>query len=144
MRLVKAETVSLDLCDTCLYKHGFCVTKVASMDPKWDHMGLEKAPALWMEYLWEPGLHVGEYQPQRVCPTCICLRTRAWSEKRQAARGTDCGGGDQSSVQLLFTAVSSVYTIFAARFCQIDCCGRFTTSLGGRGEVPGLTRSRGR
>lgn len=59
MRLVKAETVSLDLCDTCLYKHSFCGTKVASMDPKWDHMGLEKPPPLWMESVHEIFMRAG-------------------------------------------------------------------------------------
>lgn len=145
-------------CVTLACTNSFCGTKVASMDPKWDHMGLEKAPSLWMESVHKifmrTGVPRGEIsvclQSQRVRPTCICLQTRVWSEETNPARGTGCGRGDQSSVQLpqlLFTAVSSVYTIFAVWFCRliaVDVSPRYFPSLGGRGQLAGLMRSRGR
>lgn len=59
-------------------------TKVASMDPKWHHMGLEKAPSLRMESVQEiftrAATPCGEIsvclQPRRICPTSGCL----WAE----------------------------------------------------------------
>lgn len=109
-------------------------TKVASMDPKWHHMGLGKGLRrcewrAFRKYLPEPRLSVGKYLPvSSICPTGGCLRGRS-SERKNKVVARD-GLRDQSLIQLLqllFTAASSVYTVFTVWFCQIDCCGRFGT-----------------
>lgn len=157
MRLVKAETVSLDLCDTCLYKHSFCGTKVASMDPKWDHMGLEKPPPLWMESVHEifmrAGAPCGEIAVCLQSP-CVLFDVHLFADKamkwEHEVRARDRLWSWRSELRpcspsccLLPCPLCTLYLLFGfARLNAADVSSCYSSSLGGRGELLSLMRSR--
>lgn len=106
------------------------------MDPKWHHVGfLEKGGSVTASGERSGNIYESRdsvwgnicLSPAFVRPAVVC-GAEARSEKNKVVARD--GLRDQSLIQLLqllFTAASSVYTVFTVWFCQIDCCGRFGT-----------------